>query len=143
MRATFPIRSIHLASCGLPLQDLESANKRLLASDLIVRPDDFIARTEHTRLLETALAMKQAELNREVERRLSQQERDARFALDSKETEMRKTSASHIHQVGPHSGQQLSVQSLCMRIRMRMRMDSQNTASLLAARRCIGKMHLQ
>ncbi|KAK9868595.1 hypothetical protein WJX84_006054 [Apatococcus fuscideae] len=81
------------------IQDLESANKRLLASDLIVRPDDFIARTEHTRLLETALAMKQAELNREVERRLSQQERDARFALDSKETEMRKTSASHVHQV--------------------------------------------
>ena len=81
-------------------QDLEAANKRLLASDLIVRPEDFIARTEHTRLLESTLAMKQSELNREMERRLSQQERDARFALDSREAELRKTSASHDHQVG-------------------------------------------
>ena len=82
------------------MQDLEAANKRLLASDLIVRPEDFIARTEHTRLLESALAMKQSELNREMERRLSQQERDARFALESREAELRKTSSSHDHQVG-------------------------------------------
>ncbi len=81
------------------LQDLESANKRLMASDLIVRPDDFIARTEHTRQLESALAMKQSELNREMERRLSQQERDARFTLESREAEMRKTCTASIHQV--------------------------------------------
>lgn len=83
----------------LLVQDLEAANKRLLASDLIVRPEDFIPRTEHTRLLESALAMKQSELNREMERRLSQQERDSRFALESREAELRKTSASHDHQV--------------------------------------------
>ncbi|KAK9830105.1 hypothetical protein WJX72_009812 [[Myrmecia] bisecta] len=81
------------------IQDLELQNKHFSANELSVSPQDYLPKADHTRILDSRLSSKEAELNGEMHRRLAQCERDWKWKLETREGELQSTAAAKLHQV--------------------------------------------
>lgn len=70
------------------------------SSDVVTSPEEYMTRGDHLRVLESRLAQKETELMGESSRKLQAVERDWKWRMEAKETEVTKAADARVHQVG-------------------------------------------